>query len=61
MEKVSSFCGVFVAVDCSTRTLKRANNWGVYLMRAAYAFVKEREVVGVPGKIVYGGWGRTYS
>jgi len=44
LEKVSSFCGVFVAVDCSTRTLKRANNWGVYLMRAAYAFVKEREV-----------------
>lgn len=44
LEKGSSFCGVFVAVDCSTRTLKRANNWGVYLMRAAYAFVKEREV-----------------
>jgi hypothetical protein len=43
LEKVSSFCGVFVAVDCSTRTLKRANNWGVYLMRAAYAFAKERE------------------
>lgn len=28
LEKVSSFCGVFVAVDCSTRTLKRADNWG---------------------------------
>ena len=34
----------FKAVDCSTRTLKRANNWGVYLMRAAYATVKERDV-----------------
>jgi hypothetical protein len=44
LEKVSKFCGVFIAVDCSTRTLKRANNWGVYLMRAAYASVKERQV-----------------
>jgi len=34
----------FHAVDCSTRTLKRANNWGIYLMRAAYASVKERDV-----------------
>jgi len=38
-------CNVhFHAVDCSTRTLKRANNWGIYLMRAAYASVKERDV-----------------
>ena len=34
----------FIAVDCSTRTLKRANNWGVYLMRAAYASVEGRNV-----------------
>lgn len=34
----------FMAVDCSTRTLKRANNWGVYLLRTAYASVKGRDV-----------------
>jgi hypothetical protein len=44
LKKVSGFPGGFVAVDCSTRTLKRANNWGIYLMRAAYASVKERDV-----------------
>jgi hypothetical protein len=44
LKKVSGFLGGFVAVDCSTRTLKRANNWGIYLMRAAYASVKERDV-----------------
>lgn len=44
LRKMSSFSGSFVAVDCSTRTLKRANNWGVYLMRVAYASVKERDV-----------------
>ena len=44
LKKVSEFLGGFVAVDCSTRTLKRANNWGIYLMRAAYASVKERDV-----------------
>jgi len=44
LKKVSSFDGRFFAVDCSTRTLKRANNWGIYLMRAAYASVKERNV-----------------
>ena len=42
LKKVSSFPGSFVAVDCSTRTLKRANNWGVYMMRAACAVVKGR-------------------
>jgi hypothetical protein len=27
-------CNVhFIAVDCSTRTLRRANNWGIYLLR----------------------------
>lgn len=34
----------FIAVDCSTRTLKRANNWGIYLMRVAYASVEGRNV-----------------
>jgi hypothetical protein len=32
----------FFAVDCSTRTLKRANNWGIYLLRVSYATVKQR-------------------
>lgn len=44
LKKVSSFEGQFLAVDCSTRTLKRANNWGVYLMRPSYALVKWRNV-----------------
>ena len=44
LKRIDSFCGTFVAVDCSTRTLKRANNWGIYLMRTAHVFVKEREV-----------------
>ena len=38
-------CNVhFLAVDCSTRTLKRANYWGVYLLRSAFALVKGRNV-----------------
>lgn len=44
LQKLDGFDGHFLAVDCSTRTLKRANNWGVYLMRAAYATVKNRVV-----------------
>lgn len=44
LRRTDSFCGTFVAVDCSTRTLKRVNNWGIYLMRTAHVFVKEREV-----------------
>lgn len=44
LKKTSGFSGCFAAVDCSTRALKRANNWGVYLMRASYAKVKERNV-----------------
>jgi len=44
LKKMSKFAGHFFAVDCSTRTLKRANNWGIYLMRAAYASVKGRDV-----------------
>ncbi len=38
-------CAVhFFAVDCSTRTLKRANNWGIYLLRTSFATVRAREV-----------------
>jgi len=44
LKKLDHYEGQFLAVDCSTRTLKRANNWGIYLMRAAYASVKERKV-----------------
>lgn len=44
LKRVSEYSGGFLAVDCSTRTLKRANNWGVYLMRATYAFVRKRNV-----------------
>jgi hypothetical protein len=38
------FKGSFMAVDCSTRTIKRANNWGIYLMRPSFAVVKNRVV-----------------
>ena len=44
LKKTKSFDGQFIAVDCSTRTLKRANNWGIHLMRATYTCVKERKV-----------------
>jgi len=44
LKKISRHDGQFLAVDCSTRTLKRANNWGIYLMRSAYASVKGRDV-----------------
>lgn len=44
LKKVKSYEGQFVAVDCSTRTLKRANNWGIYLMRPCFAHVKGRSV-----------------
>lgn len=44
LKKVDNYEGHFMAVDCSTRTLKRANNWGVYLLRVAYALVKGRDV-----------------
>ena len=44
LKRLSTFDGCFMAVDCSTRTLKRANNWGIYLMRPSYAFVKNRVV-----------------
>src|SRR4030042_298234 len=44
LKKITTYTGSFVAVDCSTRTLKRANNWGVYLMRASCAAVRGRTV-----------------
>ena len=44
LRKIDRFGGAFAAVDCSTRTLKRANNWGIYLMRTAHVSVRERKV-----------------
>jgi len=44
LKKMNNCEARFLAVDCSTRTLKRANNWGIYLMRPAYVEVKERNV-----------------
>lgn len=44
LQKVKHNNSRFFAVDCSTRTLKRANNWGIYLMRVAYALVENRDV-----------------
>lgn len=44
LEKMKTCDVHFFAVDCSTRTLKRANNWGIYLLRASYATVKNRDV-----------------
>jgi len=44
LRKMKSCNAHFIAVDCSTRTLKRANNWGVYLLRTAHASVKGRDV-----------------
>lgn len=43
LKKLNIYYGNFLAVDCSTRTLKRANNWGIYLMRVACASVKGRK------------------
>jgi len=44
LKKIDVSDAQFFAVDCSTRTLKRAHNWGIYLFRATYATVKKREV-----------------
>lgn len=33
-----------MAVDCSIRMVKRANNWGIYLMRSSFAVVRNRVV-----------------
>jgi hypothetical protein len=42
LKRLNNFKGQFWAVDCSTRTLKRANNWGIYLMRTTYATLEGR-------------------
>lgn len=44
LKEMDEFHGCFLAVDCSTRTIKRANNWGIYLMRVAHAMVKQRNI-----------------
>ncbi len=44
LKKVETCDARFLAVDCSTRTLKRAHYWGIYLMRVAYASVEGRNV-----------------
>ncbi|MDG6222723.1 MAG: DNA double-strand break repair nuclease NurA [Candidatus Bathyarchaeota archaeon] len=44
LQKIKNCNSRFFAVDCSTRTLKRAHNWGIYLMRVAYASVENRKV-----------------
>lgn len=44
LKRESEFSGSFMAVDCSTRTLKRANNWGVYLMRPSFVVIRNRAV-----------------
>ncbi len=44
LKKMGSCDVHFMAVDCSTRTLKRANNWGIYLLRTAHALVRGRDV-----------------
>ncbi len=44
LKKKREFSGTFMAVDCSTRTLKRANNWGVYLMRPSFVVIRNRLV-----------------
>ncbi|TRO51896.1 DNA double-strand break repair nuclease NurA [Candidatus Bathyarchaeota archaeon] len=44
LKKIKYCSSRFLAVDCSTRTLKRAHNWGIYLMRVAFASVENRNV-----------------
>ncbi len=44
LRKIKNFNGSFTAIDCSTRTLKRANNWGIYLMRTSSASIVGKEV-----------------
>jgi hypothetical protein len=44
LSRRGDFAGRFMAVDCSTRTVKRANNWGIYLMRPSFAVVRNRVV-----------------
>ena len=33
LKKITTYIGSFVAVDCSTHPLKKANNWGVVRAR----------------------------
>jgi len=40
IKTMATYDGSFLAVDCSTKPLKRANNWGIYLLRTAYALVR---------------------
>lgn len=44
LTRVSGFNACFLAVDCSTRTLKRASNWGIYLLRVTIAVVRGRDL-----------------
>jgi hypothetical protein len=44
LRRLTDYSGSFLAVDCSTRTLKRANNWGIYLMRPSFVVVRNRKV-----------------
>jgi hypothetical protein len=44
LKKIQHCGSQFLAVDCSTRALKRAHNWGIYLMRVAYASIEGRNV-----------------
>jgi hypothetical protein len=44
LKKIKHCRSRFLAVDCSTRILKRAHNWGIYLLRVAYATVENRKV-----------------
>ena len=44
LRKMNTCDANFMAVDCSTRTLRRANNWGIYLLRVSSATVSGRDV-----------------
>ena len=44
LEKVDATKIRFMAVDCSTRTLRRGHNWGIYLFRVSCVYVKNRDV-----------------
>ncbi|MDI6904091.1 MAG: DNA double-strand break repair nuclease NurA [Candidatus Bathyarchaeia archaeon] len=44
LKRLDSYSEKLVAVDCSTRTLKRAHNWGIFMLRTAHALVENREV-----------------
>ena len=46
LRRRSDFAGSFMAVDCSTRTIKRANNWGIYLMRPSLPWLGTALLIG---------------